>query len=135
MQLNGFLLESVHSPSCELAIVTLRHRYGRGALQICHLSPSLDHIAPLPRHPRTTGTARRRSLAGEPRAAEGGAVQARLSHRPCPVGCGEHLPLDSASASGAPDPAEDAAAQRNRNLELDAQNRLAALFTTRALTT
>jgi hypothetical protein len=51
------------------------------------------------------------------------------------VGCGEHLPLDSASASGAPDPAEDAAAQRNRNLELDAQNRLAALFTTRALTT
>ena len=28
MQLNGFLLESVHSPSCELAIVTLRHRYG-----------------------------------------------------------------------------------------------------------
>jgi hypothetical protein len=51
------------------------------------------------------------------------------------VGCGEHLPLDSASAAGAPDPAEDAAAQRNRNLELDAQNRLAALFTTRALTT
>ena len=102
-------------------------------MRICHLLPSTDHIAPLPRHPRTTGTARRRRLAGEPRAAEGGGVQARCIHRSCPVGSNTHLQLDPAQSAGAPDPAADAAAQRHRSLEHDAQNRLAALSTTGAL--
>ena len=44
-----------------------------------------------------------------------------------------HLQLDPAQSAGAPDPAADAAAQRHRSLEHDAQNRLAALHTTRAL--
>ncbi len=72
-------------------------------------------------------------LAGECRAAEGGAVQARCIHRSCPVGGGAHLQLDPAQPAGTPDPAADAAAQRHRSLEHDAQNRLAALSTTRAL--
>ena len=38
-----------------------------------------------------------------------------------------------AQSAGAPDPATDAAAQRHRSLEDDAQNGLAALFTTGAL--
>ena len=90
-------------------------------------------LAPLPRHPRTAGTAKRRGLAGERRAAEGGAVQARCIHRPCSVGGGTQLQLDSTQSTGAPDPATDAAAQRHRSLEHDAQNGLAALFTSRAL--
>ena len=90
-------------------------------------------FAPLPRHPRTAGTAKRRGLAGERRAAEGGAVQARCIHRSCPVGGGAHLQLDPAQPAGSPDPATDAAAQRHRSLEHDAQNGLAALFTTGAL--
>ena len=49
------------------------------------------------------------------------------------MGGGAHLQLDSAQSAGAPDPATDAAAQRHRSLEHDAQNGLAALFTTGAL--
>ena len=49
------------------------------------------------------------------------------------MGGGAHLQMDSAQSTGAPDPAADAAAQRDRSLEHDAQNRLAELFTTRAL--
>ena len=90
-------------------------------------------FAPLPRHPRTAGTAKRRGLAGERRAAEGGAVQARCIHRPCSVGGGTQLQLDSTQSTGAPDPATDAAAQRHRSLEHDAQNGLATLSTTGAL--
>jgi hypothetical protein len=95
--------------------------------------PSPHSLAPLPRHPRTSGTARRRRLAGERRAAEAGAVQAGCIHRSCPVGGGAHLQLDPAQPAGSPDPATDAAAQRHRSLEHDAQNGLAALFTTGAL--
>ena len=90
-------------------------------------------FAPLPRHPRTAGTAKRRGLAGERRAAEGGAVQARCIHRACPVGDGAHLQLDPAQPAGTPDPAADAAAQRHRSLGHDAQNRLATLSTAGAL--
>ena len=49
------------------------------------------------------------------------------------MGGGAHLQMDSTKSTGAPDPAADAAAQRHRSLEHDAQNRLAELFTTRAL--
>ena len=70
-----------------------------GALQSCLLLPSPHPIAPLPRHPRSTGTVRRRRLAGEPRAAEGGAVQARCGHRSCSVGGCAHLQLGSTSAT------------------------------------
>ena len=49
------------------------------------------------------------------------------------MGGGAHLQLDPAQSTGAPDPATDAAAQRHRSLEHDAQNGLAALFTSRAL--
>jgi len=49
------------------------------------------------------------------------------------VGGGTQLQLDSTQSTGAPDPATDTAAQRHRSLEHDAQNRLAALFTSRAL--
>ena len=49
------------------------------------------------------------------------------------VGGGAHLQLDSAQSAGAPDPATDAAAQRHRSLEHDAQNRLATLSTAGAL--
>ena len=41
--------------------------------------------------------------------------------------------LDSAQSTGAPDPATDAAAQRHRSLEHDAQNGLATLSTAGAL--
>ena len=91
-------------------------------------------LAPLPRHPRTTRTARRRRLAGEPRAAKGCPVQARGNYRQFTVGGGAHLQLDSAQATGAPDPAADVVAQHDRSLEHDAEDRLAALFTARALT-
>ena len=97
------------------------------------LLPSPQPLAPLPRHPRTSSKARRRRLVGEPRAAEGGAVQTRCGHRSCPVGCGSHLPLDSATTTGAADPAKDASAQRHRSLEHHAENRLAAMFTAPAL--
>ena len=46
---------------------------------------------------------------------------------------GAHLQLDPAQPAGASDPATDAAAQRHRSLELDAQNGLATLSTTGAL--
>ena len=95
--------------------------------------PSPHSLAPLPRHPRTSGTARRRRLAGERRAAEGGAIQAGYIHRSCPVGGGAHLQLDPAQPAGSPDPATDAAAQRHRSLEHDAQNRLATLSAAGAL--
>ena len=49
------------------------------------------------------------------------------------MGGGAHLQLDPAQPAGTPDPAADAAAQRHRNLEHDAQNRLAALSTTGSL--
>ena len=49
------------------------------------------------------------------------------------MGRGADIQMDSAQSTGAPDPAADAAAQRDRSLEHDAQNRLAELFTTRAL--
>ena len=132
--LHAFALDSSHQPglmqpSCVRGIAP-----AAGALQSCLLLPSPHSIAPLPRHPRNTGTARRRRLAGEPRATEGGAVQTRFSHRSCPVGGGSHLPLGSASATGAADPTTNAPAQRHRGLEHDAENGLAALFTTRALT-
>ena len=103
------------------------------AVQSCLLLPSPHPLAPLPRHPRTTGTARRRRLAGERRAAEGSAVQARCIHRSCPVGGSAHLPLDATTTTGAADPATDAAAQRHRSLENNAEHRLATLPTSRAL--
>ena len=92
---------------------------------LCCRSPT-----PLPRYratPRTTGTAWRRRVAGERRAAEGGAVQARCLNRPCSVGSGAHLQLDPTQPAGSPDPAADAAAKRDRSLEHDAENRLATL--------
>ena len=49
------------------------------------------------------------------------------------MGGGAHLQMDSAQSTIAPDPAANAAAQRDRSLKHDAQNRLAELFTTRAL--
>ena len=49
------------------------------------------------------------------------------------MGGGAQLQLDSTQSTGAPDPATDAAAQRHRSLEHDAQNGLAALFTSRSL--
>ena len=49
------------------------------------------------------------------------------------MGGDAHLQMDSAQSTGAPDPAADASAQRDRSLEHDAQNRLAELFTTRVL--
>ena len=49
------------------------------------------------------------------------------------MGGGAHLQLDPAQPADSPDPAADAAAQRHRSLEHDAQNRLAALSTTGAL--
>ena len=49
------------------------------------------------------------------------------------MGGGAHLQMDSTKSTGAPDPAADAAAQRDKSLEHDAQNRLAELFTTRVL--
>ena len=49
------------------------------------------------------------------------------------MGGGAHLQLDPAQPAGASDPATDAAAQRHRSLEHDAQNGLATLSTTGAL--
>ena len=49
------------------------------------------------------------------------------------MGGGAHLQLDPAQPAGSPDPATDAAAQRHRSLEHDAQNGLATLSTTGAL--
>ena len=49
------------------------------------------------------------------------------------MGGGTQLQLDSTQSTGAPDPATDAAAQRHRSLEHDAQNRLATLSTAGAL--
>tara|TARA_B100001778_G_scaffold258874_1_gene219172 strand:+ start:158 stop:376 length:219 start_codon:yes stop_codon:yes gene_type:complete len=49
------------------------------------------------------------------------------------VGCGAHLLLGSASATDATDPPADAPPQRHRSVEHDAQDRLAALFPSRAL--
>ena len=122
-----------HRSSSEFAIVKLGLCPAADALQSCSLLPSPHPLAPLPRHPRTTRTAQRRRLAGERRAAEGGAVQARRIYRSCPVGGGAHLQLDPAQPAGSPDPATDAAAQRHRSLEHDAQNGLATLSTTGAL--
>ena len=72
-------------------------------------------------------------MAGECRAAEGGAVQTRYSDCSCPVGGSAHLPLDPTTTTGAADPAADAAAQRHRSLENNAEHRLATLLTSRAL--
>ena len=115
------------------AIVSRGIAPATGAVQSCLLLPSPHPLAPLPRHPRTTGTARRRRLAGECRAAEGGAVQTRYSDCSCPVGGSAHLPLDPTTTTGAADPAADAAAQRHRSLENNAEHRLATLPTSRAL--
>lgn len=127
------LFDTAHRSSSEFAILKTGRRLGSRCFaelsSVCRRPP----LAPLPRHPRTTRTARWRRLAGECRAAEGGAVQARCIHRSCPVGGGAHLQLDPTQPAGTPDPAADAAAQRHRSLEHDAQNRLAALFTTRTL--
>ena len=49
------------------------------------------------------------------------------------MGGGAHLQLDSAKSAGTSDSAADAAAQRHRSLEHDAQNRLATLSTAGAL--
>ena len=49
------------------------------------------------------------------------------------MGDGADIQMDSAQSTGAPDPAADAAAQLDRSLKHNAQNRLAELFTTRAL--
>ena len=72
-------------------------------------------------------------MAGESRATEGGAIQTRYFHHPCPMGSDSNLQLDPAQPTGTPDPTADALAQRHRSLEHDAQNGLAALFTTGAL--
>ena len=69
-------------------------------------------------------------MAGESRATEGGAIQTRYFHHPCPMGSDSNLQLDPAQPTGTPDPTADALAQRHRSLEHDAQNRLAALFAT-----
>ena len=69
-------------------------------------------------------------MAGESRATEGGAIQTRYFHHPCPMGSDSNLQLDPAKPTGTPDPTADALAQRHRSLEHDAQNRLAALFAT-----
>ena len=49
------------------------------------------------------------------------------------MGSDSNLQLDPAQPTGTPDPTADALAQRHRSLEHDAQNGLAALFTSRAL--
>ena len=49
------------------------------------------------------------------------------------MGSDANLQLDPAQPTGTPDPTADALAQRHRSLEHDAQNGLAALFTSRAL--
>jgi len=46
------------------------------------------------------------------------------------MGSGANLQLDPAQPAGTSDPKTDALAQRNRSLEHDAENRLAALLTT-----
>ena len=66
-----------------------------GALHRCLLLQSPHLLAPLPRYPRTTGTARRRRLAGKPRAAKGCPFQAIGSHRPFKLGGGAHLQVDA----------------------------------------
>ena len=66
-----------------------------GALQRCLLLQSPHSLATLPRYTRTTGTTRRRRLAGESRAAKGYPAQARGSHRPFTVGGGAHLQVDA----------------------------------------
>ena len=131
--LTSVLLDMAYRSSSEFAIVKPGHRLGSRCFAELSSVAVAPPFAPLPRHPRTAGTAKRRGLAGERRAAEGGAVQARCIHRPCSVGGGTQLQLDSTQSTGAPDPATDAAAQRHRSLEHDAQNGLAALFTSRAL--
>ena len=131
--LTSVLLDVPHRSISEFAIVKPGHRLGSRCFAELSSVAVAPPFAPLPRHPRTAGTAKRRGLAGERRAAEGGAVQARCIHRPCSVGGGTQLQLDSTQSTGAPDPATDAAAQRHRSLEHDAQNGLAALFTTGAL--
>ena len=72
-------------------------------------------------------------MAGESRATEGGAIQTRYFHHPCPMGSDSNLQLDPAQPTGTPDPTADALAQRHRSLEHDAQNRLATLSTAGAL--
>ena len=131
--LTSVLLDVPHRSISEFAIVKPGHRLGSRCFAELSSVAVAPPFAPLPRHPRTAGTAKRRGLAGERRAAEGGAVQARCIHRPCSVGGGTQLQLDSTQSTGAPDPATDAAAQRHRSLEHDAQNGLAALFTSGAL--
>ena len=106
--------QAENSTSCSRGDVSAARCFGELS-SVCLAPP----LAPLPRHPQTTRTARRRKLAGERRAAEGGAVKARYIHRSCPVGGDAHLQLDPAQSTGAPDPAADAAAQRHRNLEHD----------------
>ena len=131
--LTSVLLDVPHRSISEFAIVKPGHRLGSRCFAELSSIAVAPPFAPLPRHPRTAGTAKRRGLAGERRAAEGGAVQARCIHRPCSVGGGTQLQLDSTQSTGAPDPATDAAAQRHRSLEHDAQNRLAKLSTAGAL--
>ena len=131
--LTSVLLDKTHRSSSEFAIVKPGRRLGSSCFAELSSVCRRPTIAPFPRHPRTTRTARWRRLAGECRAAKGGAVQTRCIHRSCPVGGSAHLQLDPAQSTSAPDPAADAAAQRHRSLEHDAQNRLAALSTTGAL--
>ena len=50
------------------------------------------------------------------------------------LGCGQHLSLDAATSPGAANPQANASAQRHRGVGQDAQNRLAAVLTTSALT-
>ena len=54
-------------------------------------------------------------------------VEARLSNGLRSVGCSVHLQLGSATPPSAANPSEDAAAQRDRSLGDDAQERLAAI--------
>ena len=73
-------------------------------------------------------------MACERSAAEGGAVQARRIHCPCRVGRGAHLQLGSAQPTCPVDPATDAPAQRQRGVEQNEKDGLAAMPPTRPLT-
>ena len=89
-QLNGFALDSsTNQDRCS-------HR-GRGILR----SRCFAELSLLP-SPQPLARAAPPTVL-----AEGGAFQTRCSHCSCSVGCGSHLPLDSATTTGAADPAKD----------------------------
>ena len=66
-------------------------------------------------------------MAGECRSAEDRSVQARREDRSYGMGRGAHLPMGAATHQ-CRNPSADAAAQRDRSLGDDAQNRLAEML-------